>query len=211
MKAVFFDFDGTLRRGDSILSCMAYALKKRRMSPADLMAAAGAGILYALKRISVETLKERCLRFEKRMDDDALERFARGFTADCLMPGLLPEGLRQWRRLKAGGTLTVLVSASTSDYMIPLGEALGADDVICTEMKDRRVLKNCRGQEKADRVRSWAAQRKIDLKTCGACGNSRGDLEMLALVGSPLVIDPGRKMLKTAREKGYPVESWRKT
>ena len=48
MKAVFFDFDGTLRRGDSILSCMAYALKKRRMSPADLMTAAGAGIYVSI-------------------------------------------------------------------------------------------------------------------------------------------------------------------
>ena len=193
------------------MSFMAYALKKHRMSPADLIIATGAGILYALKIISVESLKERCLRFEKRMDPDALPGFARDFVNDSLLPTLLPEGLREWKRHQAEGTLTVLASASTQDYMVPLAEALGADGIICTGMKDRRVLKNCRGQEKADRVRAWAARRRIDLKDCCASGNSRGDLQMLALVGRPRVIDPGRKTLRDAREKGYPVLSWRKT
>ena len=210
VKAAFFDFDGTLRRGDSIVGYMAYALKKRRMRLTDIFAAAGAGILYALKLLPVEKLKTRCLRFEKRMDEETLDAFARGFVNDRLIPTLLPDGLSQWRRYKAEGALTVLASASTEEYMRPLADALGADALICTGIRDHRVQRNCRGREKADRIRAWAAHRRVPLKDCAAYGNSRGDLDMLALVGSPHVIDPGRRTRKAAGEKGYPVTSWKR-
>ena len=146
VKAAIFDFDGTLRRGDSIVGYMAYALKKHRMRLTDLFAAVGAGILYALRFLPAEKLKTCCLRFEKRMDDEALDLFARGFVNDRLLPTLLPDGLREWQRYKTEGALTVLASASTEEYMRPLADALGADAIICTGIRDHKVQKNCRGR-----------------------------------------------------------------
>ncbi len=209
MKAAFFDFDGTMRKGDSIVHYLLYALKKRKMSVFDLLGILPAALGRCIGLVSLEKLKTRCLAFERRMDSRTLEAFTGAFVREVLMPSMYPDALSAWRRCKEEGALTVLASASTSDYMRPLAECLGADGLICTAAEHHRVTGNCRGREKARRVLEWANHRRIPLKACSSFGNSRGDLDMLALTGYPAAVNPGRRMAKAAKEKGYPIKRWK--
>jgi phosphoserine phosphatase len=49
----------------------------------------------------------------------------------------------------------------------------------------------------------------IDLAQSFAYGDSPGDVELLRMVGHPLVVNPIRGMASIARRHGWPVAIWK--
>jgi phosphatidylglycerophosphatase C len=94
---------------------------------------------------------------------------------------------------QAQGHVVILVSASLSPYLEPLGDLLEVDAVLCTELeiygetftgKIRGV--NCRGAEKVRRIQSWCDSARIPMTSVRyAYGDSSGDSDMLAFVENP--------------------------
>jgi phosphatidylglycerophosphatase C len=97
-----------------------------------------------------------------------------------------------WHR--AGGHRVVLVSASLDVYLEPLAADLGLHGVICTRLEvdgDGRctgglVEANCRGAEKARRLRAWIDEHHPEGATVWAYGDSAGDDALLALADHPV-------------------------
>ncbi len=93
-----------------------------------------------------------------------------------------------WHR-ESGHTI-VIVSASLDVYLRPLAPYLGVDHVIsCSLDADRAgrvsgslVGGNCRGPEKARRLREWLGTEPVEL---WAYGDSSGDDELLAMADHP--------------------------
>ena len=94
------------------------------------------------------------------------------------------------RRHQDEGHVVVLVSASLSPYLEPLGELLEVDAVICTELAvvdgvltGELSGPNCRAAEKVVRLRSWADSAGLtgDAWLGHAYGDSSGDTAMLAM------------------------------
>jgi phosphatidylglycerophosphatase C len=94
------------------------------------------------------------------------------------------------RRHQDEGRVVVLVSASLSPYLEPLGEILEVDAVLCTSLEERDGVltgelagSNCRGDAKVEALRRWAGEAGIshDGWLVAAYGDSSGDTEMLAL------------------------------
>lgn len=87
------------------------------------------------------------------------------------------------------GHVVVLVSASLEPYLIPFGELLEADAVLCTSLDSRDGIytgalrgNNCRGEEKVLRLTQWCTEAGIPLDAIGyAYGDSAGDEPMLAM------------------------------
>ena len=91
----------------------------------------------------------------------------------------------------------LLASASLDVYLEPLGELLGADGVVCTILEQgahgrltgRLVGENCRGGEKARRVREWLRSSGLEDATLWAYGDSDGDTELLELAHHAYRVD----------------------
>lgn len=87
------------------------------------------------------------------------------------------------------GHVVILVSASLGSYLHPLGDLLEVDAVLCTELEEVDGIltgklegKNCRGEEKASRVKKWCEGAGIDVEDLAyAYGDSSGDVQMLEL------------------------------
>lgn len=87
------------------------------------------------------------------------------------------------------GHVVVLVSASLSPYLHPLGDLLEVDAVLCTELHSDDLIHtgqiigaNCRGAEKAARLRAWCEEAGIDVSSVEyAYGDSAGDIELLGM------------------------------
>ena len=112
-------------------------------------------------------------------------RVANGWMRDDVVKRL------RWHQSQ--GHVVVLVSASLSPYLEPLGDLLEVDAVLCTELEsDGNVFTgnirgaNCRGAEKVRRLQSWCDSSGIPVSSVRyAYGDSSGDTEMLASVENP--------------------------
>jgi HAD superfamily hydrolase (TIGR01490 family) len=105
----------------------------------------------------------------------------------------------------------IIVSASGAEVVEPIGELLGADHVIATQMivADGRYTGDvdfyAYGENKAIAIRDLAAERAYDLAECYAYSDSATDLPMLEAVGHPFAVNADKALRRTAVERGWPL------
>ena len=118
-------------------------------------------------------------------------------------------GLIEEHRL--AGRDVIIVSASGAEVVGPIGELLGADDVIATSMEIRdgrytgQIGFYAYGAHKATAIEEMAARKGYDLAHSFAYSDSMTDLPMLELVGLPHVVNPDRELRRHAASAGWPV------
>ena len=211
----FFDFDGTLLRGDSIVRFCRFARKKGAAGPLALLRAGALAALYGLRVISAERAKAGALAFLKGWTDERLAPLADAFCREELLPRLYPDALAEIRRLQKEDARVWLVSASPEFYLRPLERALGLDAIIATryEAPEGRVAgRNCRGTEKVLRIAELMAARgeEVDYAASWAYGDSRGDAPMLRLCGHKVAVNPRRGLTRAlAGADGVQTACWR--
>ncbi|MFO0766573.1 MAG: hypothetical protein U0231_07210 [Nitrospiraceae bacterium] len=65
------------------------------------------------------------------------------------------------------------------------------------------------GPGKRELITAWVRGSNIDLSRSFAYGDSPGDVELLRMVGNPLVVNPIRGMGRIARQQGWTTVRWR--
>lgn len=123
------------------------------------------------------------------IDATDLDNHGIAFADEVYSGWMRDDVARRFRWHQEQGHVVVLVSASFETYLAPLGDLLEADAVLCTrlEMVDgvatgRLDGPNCRGAEKVQRIARWCEESGLSLESVEyAYGDSKGDLEMLAL------------------------------
>jgi len=109
------------------------------------------------------------------------------------------------------GRDVVIVSSSGAEVVEPIGEMLGADRVIATEMvvEDGRytgeIAFYAYGENKATALRELAEREGYDLERSYAYSDSATDVPMLRAVGHPYAVNPDKVLRKLAAEHGWPV------
>ena len=126
---------------------------------------------------------------------EQVETLGERFAAVVHDSWLRPDTVARLRWHQRMGHRIVLVSASLSPYLRPLGRRLGVDAVLCAEPKregdrfaDGLDGPNCRAAEKVRRLEAWLATEHLDHATVWAYGDSDGDRELLARADHPLVV-----------------------
>jgi phosphatidylglycerophosphatase C len=147
-----WDVDGTMVLGDTLLPFL------HRFTGA---AALGRAVVSAMARRDRDAAKAAVLqRVLGGRTLAAVDAEARAYVSDVLVRRIRPDCLRRWHWHRQQGHRQVLASASLELYLRHLGDLLGADAVISTRMNvvngwltGRQATPNCRGEEKANRVR----------------------------------------------------------
>lgn len=180
-----FDFDGTLTVRDSFraylgwkVGLVAYLYGYALLLPALLR--------YAKDRDRGLLKAAMVAVYLRGMSRREVEESAEAFAAIAASRLLRPDALETWRRHKAEGCRTVIVTASPDLLVAPFARRLDADDLLGTRLafddQDRvtRALigTNCRGAEKVRRLREAYGE---DVTLGAAYGDSAGDVEMLAI------------------------------
>ncbi len=186
-----FDFDGTLTRRDTLLPFLASVVGWPRV-----LAALGTHAhLLARDR---DIAKERMLvRLFAGLPDDAVREAGRVYARRVRVH---PEirGRLEWHRRE--GHEIVIVSASLDVYLDEVARSLDVAHVLCTTLEvgadgrctGRLVGGNCRGPEKATRLRAHLGDEHDGELVLWAYGDSRGDVEMLAMADHPFRVKRGR-------------------
>jgi HAD superfamily hydrolase (TIGR01490 family) len=109
------------------------------------------------------------------------------------------------------GRDVIIVSASGSEVVEPIGDLLGADGVVATRMQivDGRYTGEidyyAYGRNKAAALRRLAEEHHYDLSRSYAYSDSVTDLDMLEVVGHPYAVNPDRELRREAVSRGWPV------
>lgn len=205
-KAAFFDFDGTMRRGDSIVPFLGLARRKGFMSLKVYLNAGRYALKYYLtKSCTAEEVKEKALSFLPGMEAEERRALCASF-AEKLTEEVYPAARRAWDQAGEEGYLRVLLSASPDCYMRDVAKELKADALLCTPVDEQgHISRNCKGEEKVRRALAWAEERGVDMRASRAYGDSGSDAPILRAVGEGWAVNPKRKLKK----QGFPICIWR--
>lgn len=182
----FFDFDGTLTTGDTLMPFLKYVVGTPKYY-AKLALVSPVLIAYFSKLLRNDIAKRIVLKqYLAGYNIDALFELGQRFSEEVIPTMLRPEGMERLRWHQDQGHECVLVSASLDVYLNAWASGEWKfSELICTELEvDRngnvhggiRGL-NCYGEEKLRRIESWRGQR-ILLETF-AYGDTDGDLPMI--------------------------------
>ncbi|QCE32321.1 HAD-IB family hydrolase [Acetobacteraceae bacterium] len=186
-KTIFFDFDGTLSRGDSGWRFLLFCLRLRNI-PRILLCLLWVLKEFFLGKMDKNKFKECCFGsvFKGRSLKEIFylgERFVENRLQGNV---LLVETMQRLEKHKAQGDRCILVSASLGEYLQFWAAKNGFETVIATRLEvglDGRATgrfkgKNCYGSQKVVRILNYLKEEKFP-KNSVAYGNSKGDFEML--------------------------------
>jgi HAD superfamily phosphoserine phosphatase-like hydrolase len=215
LPTAFFDYDGTLIEGDSILYWQRYYYARRPLRRVFQLANLAGLVLLAARLIDSHALKRVFLwplAFEK---PETLDALARGFVREDLAFRFHgPVLARLWAHHRLGHK-TVVISASGIFYLKHLAEFFPPGCVLLgtgLEWEGGRLRfpryrdGNLRGSNKIRRLRA------LGFATAGKGGyaysDHHHDIPLLEFVEHPLCVRPTAKLETRARESGWPVWEW---
>jgi phosphatidylglycerophosphatase C len=182
----FFDFDGTLTIGDTLMPFLKYVVggptyyaKLALLSP--VLAA------YFSKLLRNDIAKQIVLKqYLAGYHIDEIFQLGKSFSEEVIPTMLRPEGMKWLRWHQEQGHECVLVSASLDVYLTYWANNEKLTDVLCTSLEqseEGRVTGriggvNCHGKEKLNRICGWQACRN-PVKIY-AYGDTLSDIPMIA-------------------------------
>jgi HAD superfamily hydrolase (TIGR01490 family) len=144
-------------------------------------------------------------------DVDRVREIVADTLHDLIDPMVYDEAVELIDEHHAAGRDVVIVSSSGSEVVEPIGEMLGADQVVATRMEivDGRytgeIASYIYGPAKAEAIQQLANAEGYDLAHSFAYTDSATDIPMLEVVGNPCAVNPDRALRRIAVERGWPV------
>jgi phosphatidylglycerophosphatase C len=186
-----FDFDGTLTRRDTLLPFLASVRGWPRV------AAALGTHAHRLARDRDVAKELMLVRLLAGLPDEAVREAGRVYARSIRIRPEMRARL-EWHRQE--GHEIVIVSAALDVYLGDVARSLDVEHILCTTLEvgadavctGRLLGANCRGPEKATRLRAHLGDEHDGEIVLWAYGDSRGDLEMLAMADHPVRVKRGR-------------------
>lgn len=183
----FFDFDGTLTNGDTLMPFLKFVVG-RPVYYAKLALLSPVLGAYCTKLLRNDVAKDIVVRqYLSGYRQDKLLEMGERFSTDIIPTMLRPEGVARLQWHKGQGHACVLVSASLDVYLNPWAYLNGFDDIICTKLQcaqgsvGRLLLgENCHGRQKVAEIRRYLAGSAPE--TTYAYGDTIEDRHMLECV-----------------------------
>lgn len=138
-------------------------------------------------------------------------RAAAQVAAAELIDRVQPYALIEMEEHRAEGRALVLATTTPFDWIEPLADMLGFDQVIATRFgADGDVYDGTIegefvwGKGKARSVREWSEANGIDLDESYAYSDSYYDVPLLSIVGNPCAVNPDPRLIAVAAVRRWP-------
>ena len=212
--AAFFDLDKTIIAKSSTLAFSRPFFDEGLINRRSVLKSSYAQFLFLLTAADqdqVERLRKHVTQMCAGWDVDQVRTIVAETLHDIVDPLVYAEAAELIAGHRARGHDVVIVSASGSEIVEPIGEMLGVDTSVASRMQvldgkySGEVEFYCYGEGKRTAIRDMAAERGYALDQCFAYSDSITDLPMLEVVGHPTAVNPDRALRKAAATAGWPV------
>jgi putative phosphoserine phosphatase/1-acylglycerol-3-phosphate O-acyltransferase len=208
----FFDFDGTLIYGFSAVALQAARLRRRDVSPQEVVHALATGVGLVLGQADYDTVVSILGRTWRGRPVEDIDELGRRLFKEKLAGRVYPEARALVAAHQRKGHTVVLASSALSFQVDAVATDLDIEHVLCTrfEVVDGVLTGALAGPHlwgagKRRAVEQLATEHGIDLRTSFAYADGSEDVELLELVGNPRPTNPTRGLEREARERGWPV------
>lgn len=210
--AAFFDLDRTLISHSSSLS-LAPAFHRRglvrRRDRTKAMLAQLVFVRYGAGTSRVGQTAESAMAFLRGLPVETMREIVAETLESSLRPHVYRDALDLVERHRERGERSFVVSAALQEIVDALVAELGLDGGrgSVAEVEDGaytgRLLRRLDGRAKAEVLGELAATEGIDLDESAAYSDSASDLPFLEAVGSPVAVNPDRRLRAIAAERGW--------
>jgi HAD superfamily hydrolase (TIGR01490 family) len=213
-SAAFFDLDKTIIARSSTLAFSKPFFQGGLLSRRAVLRSAYAQFVFAVSGADhdqLEKMRAYLTQMVTGWDVEVVRQSVAETLHTIIDPLVFEEAVDLIEEHRAAGRDVVIVSASGSEVVEPIGEMLGVDDVIATTLveQDGRYTGDvgfyAYGPNKAVAMRELAEERGYDLSACFAYSDSQTDAPMLEAVGHPFAVNPDKTLRRLAEENGWPV------
>ena len=213
-SAAFFDLDKTILAKSSSFAFAKPLYRGGLIGRRDVVRSAYAQFVYLASGADhqqMESMREYMSKLVNGWEVSTVRQIVAETLDDIVDPMIYEEAVELIALHKAQGRDVIIISSSGTDVVEPIGERLGADIVIGTQVaiEDGRytgeILFYAYGEGKADAMRALAAEHGYDLAESFAYSDSLTDLPMLDLVGNPFAVNPDSALRAVAGERDWPV------
>lgn len=208
----FFDFDGTLIFGFSILTMFLERATSGKLAPVDAVQQLFSLVTHGINGSDYARILEETGEKLAGTPEHELVELGETVFDKFLAGSIYPESRALVRaHLLRGHTVAVLTSASAYQAE-SVARELGIVHLLCNrfEIVDGRLTGEvvkpiCFAAGKRDAARRFAASRGVDLGDCYFYSDGLEDLPLLEAVGHPRPINPDSSLASVARRRDWPV------
>ena len=218
-SAAFFDLDKTILAKSSSFAFAKPLYKGGLIGRGDVVRSAYAQFVYLASGADhqqMESMREYMSKLVAGWDVGQVRQIVAETLDEIVDPMIYQEAVELIALHKAAGRDVIIISSSGTDVVEPIGERLGADIAIGTQVAIEdghytgEILFYAYGEGKADAMRALAAEHGYDLAESFAYTDSHTDLPMLDLVGNPVAVNPDSSLRAIANERDWPIMDFRK-
>lgn len=213
--AAFFDLDKTIIAKSSTLAFSRSFYQGGLINRRAVLRSAYAQFVYLVggaDHDQMERMREYLSSLVAGWDVQTVKDIVAETLHTIVDPIVYDEAVTLMEEHRTGGRDVVVVSSSGAEVVEPIGEMLGANRVVATQMVvdhggayTGEIAFYAYGDNKAEAIRKLAKEHGYDLARSYAYTDSITDLPMLEAVGHPCAVNPDRALRKAAAENGWPV------
>lgn len=217
--AAFFDLDKTILAKSSSFAFARPFYKEGLIGRADVIKSAYAQFVYLASGADhdqMESMRQYMSNLVTGWEVEKVQQIVSETLDTIVDPMVYEEALDLIAHHRMLGHQIIIISSSGTDVVEPIGQRLGADLAIGTQVgiEDGKytgeILFYAYGPGKAEAMRDLAAERGYDLAECYAYSDSFTDVPMLEAVGHPVAVNPDTELRKLAVERSWPIRDFAK-
>ena len=212
--AAFFDLDKTVIAKSSTLAFSRSFQAGGLISRRAVLRSAYAQFVYLVggaDHDQMEKMREFLSELCAGWDVQTVREIVADTLHNIVDPLVYDEAVSLIEEHQLAGRDVIIVSASGTEVVEPIGEMLGADGVVATQMRIEdgkytgEIDYYAYGENKALALRELAEKHHYDLSRSYAYSDSITDIHMLEAVGNPSAVNPDRELRRQATARGWPV------
>ena len=213
-SAAFFDLDKTIIAKSSTLAFSRPFYDGGLLSRRAVLRSAYAQFMFAASGADHDQLTKMRNYLTEMITgwDVEVVRQAVAETLHAIIdPIVYDEAVELIENHHAAGRDVVIVSASGTEVVEPIGAMLGADHVVATRLVEvdgrytGEVEYYAYGPNKAKAMQKLADEHGYNLATSFAYSDSETDAPMLEIVGHPFAVNPDKALRRLAEENDWPI------